>query len=195
MKRHAPLFFAFAFAFVVVATAAAAQTNDHDRMFADSMTRHHQDGIRMAQMAVDKTHSAELRSMAQRMIEDQRREIGQMQSLRGDGPMTPMSEMMQMPGMMPESEMQRDMARLESATGHAFDMAFTEIMPKHHDGAIEMAKHELQRGSNAGLKEIARQIADKQSRERQQLLAMHENMSDDMTMTSSSPGRRRMSKD
>lgn len=191
MKRTA----AVAFASVLLATAAFAQTNV-DRMFADTMTKHHEDGIKMAQMAVDKAESAELRSMAQKMIDDQRREIDQLQSLRGEGPMTPMAEMMKMPGMMPESQMQRDMARLESATGHDFDLAFTEVMPKHHQGAITMSNHELQNGSNAGLKELARTIADKQARERQQLMAMHEDIhAAHATMTSSSSERQRMAKD
>ena len=70
-----------------MATTAIAQTPaheghhamDHDVMFADGMTKHHRDGIKMAQMAVEKSQSAELRSMAQKMIDDQRREIDEMQ--------------------------------------------------------------------------------------------------------------------
>lgn len=170
---------------------------DHDVMFADGMTKHHRDGIKMAQMAVEKAQNAELRSMAQTMVSDQQREIEEMQRLRGDAPVTPMSEMMKMPGIMSESQMKQDMARLESATGRDFDLAFTEIMPKHHEGAIQMSKHELANGDNSGLRAIAQQIADKQSREREQLLAMHRDADDHSAhaMTSSSTERRRMTKD
>jgi uncharacterized protein (DUF305 family) len=184
---------------LMVAAAAAAQTAhqhgmmgssmNHDQMFADMMANHHQDGIKMAKMAVDKAENAELRSMAQTMIDDQTREIDQLKSLRGEGPAMSMDEMMKMPGMMPESEMHRDMARLESASGHDFDVAFTEIMAKHHEGAIRMAKHELEMGSNPGLKELAQTIADKQSRERDRLLAMNRDM------TSASATRERMTKE
>jgi uncharacterized protein (DUF305 family) len=172
-------------------------TMDHDVMFADGMTKHHRDGIKMAQMAVEKAQSAELRSMAQKMIDDQTREIDEMQRLRGAAPMTPMAEMMKMPGMMAESKMQQDMARLEAATGQTFDVAFTEIMPKHHDGAIKMSKHELANGDNSGLRTIAQQIAEKQSRERDQLVAIHRSLSGGETraMASSSTERRRMTKD
>ena len=199
-------FSAIAFGCLLIATAAAAQTDphqhqhgmmsstmSHDQMFADAMTKHHQDGIKMAQMAVDKAGNAELRSMAQSMIDDQRREIDQMQSLRGEGPAMSASDMMKMPGMMPESQMHEDMARLEAASGPEFDAAFTEMMAKHHEGAIQMAKHELQMGSNAGLKEIAQNIVDKQTREREQLLAMHRDMNA-QPMTSSSSDRQRMRK-
>lgn len=132
--------------------------------------------------------------MSQRMIDDQQREIGELQSLRGDAPMTPMSEMMSMPGMMPESEMQAAMTRLENASGRDFDVAFTEIMPRHHQGVITMARAELPDLENAGLREIARDIIAKQSRERQQLVAMHNALTGDQTMISSSSDRERMSK-
>jgi uncharacterized protein (DUF305 family) len=200
LKRSAALVLGLVF----MAATAIAQTTaheghhtmDHDVMFADGMTKHHRDGIKMAQMAVEKAQQAELRSMAQKMIDDQTREVEEMQRLRGDAPMTPMAEMMKMPGMMPESEMNKDMSRLEAASGAAFDVAFTEIMPKHHDGAIKMSKHELANGDNSGLRAIAQEIADKQARERDQLVAMHRDMSGEtQTMTSSSTGRRRMTKD
>ena len=197
MNRTATVFACFLLATAALAQSANDQaTTNHDVMFADAMTKHHQDGIRMAQIAVDKSPSSDLRSMAQKMIDDQNREIEQMQSLRGSAPKTPTDRMMKMPGMMSESQMKRDMARLQAASGHDFDLAFTEIMPKHHQGAITMSNDELRSGSNAGLKEIARSIADKQSAERKQLLAMHEDLhAEHAPMTSSSSGRQRMRKD
>jgi uncharacterized protein (DUF305 family) len=195
---------AFLLGLIFMATTGVAQTTaheghhamDHDVMFADGMTKHHRDGIKMAQMAVEKAQNAELRSMAQKMIDDETREIDEMQRLRGNAPMTPMAEMKKMPGMMPESKMQQDMARLEAATGQAFDVAFTEIMPKHHDGAIKMSKHELANGDDSGLRAIAQQIADKQSREREQLVAMHRDLTGgEAKATSSSTEHRRMTKD
>lgn len=182
-------------AFAQTMTHEGHSSMNHDVMFADTMTRHHRDGIKMAEMAVAKAENPELRSMARTMIDDQQREIADLQRLRGDAPMTPMGEMMKMEGMMPESEMQQDMARLEAATGRAFDVAFTEVMPKHHAGAIKMAKHELAMGTNADIKAIAQTIADKQSREREQLLAMNRNLSSSSeTMTSAAPERQRMTK-
>lgn len=152
-----------------------AQTTERpdDRMFADAMSMHHEEGIRMAQMAVDKASSEELRTMAKAMIDDQRREIGEMQSLRGEGAMTPISDLQSMPGM---SDMQGEMATLESLSGPAFDVTFAETMAKHHHGGITMARTTLPNLQNAGLREIARGIVSKQTRERQQLLAMRSAM-------------------
>lgn len=176
--------------------AAMMSGMNHDRMFADGMTKHHQDGIEMARMAVDKAQNAELRAMAQTMIDDQSREIDQMQALRPEGPKMSMAMMMDMPGMMSESQMKRDMERLRAATGANFDLAFTEIMSKHHDGAIMMSRHEIERGSIEGLKDIARGIAEKQTREREQLLALHEDMHEDATRVAGAREvRRTMTKD
>lgn len=173
MKRN----IAFIALFMLASTGSLAQTevprNDHDRIFADAMTKHHQDGIRMGRLAVDKAQDAEVRSMAQKMIDDQQLEINQLQSLRGDGPPATTQEMMKITGMMPESEMQRDMARLEAAQGREFDLAWTEIVAKHHDGAIRMSNDQIRNGANAGLKEVARHIRDHQTRERKDLLAKH----------------------
>lgn len=160
---------------LLVAVAAAAQSH-HDQRFADAMTKHHQDGIEMAQMAVEKAASADLRAMAQKMIDDQQKDIERMRAARGEGGDVTMEMMMSMPGMMPESEMARDMARLEASNGTEFDRAFTEIMPKHHAGAIEMAQHEIRMGSSEAMIAIAHEIAARQSDERTQLIAMRDGL-------------------
>lgn len=159
----------------LLAGAALAQSH-HDKRFADAMTKHHRDGIKMAQMAVEKAVDDDLRAMAQTMIDDQEKDIVRMQAARGEGGEVTMEMMMSMPGMMPEAEMARDMARLESASGTAFDVAFTEIMPKHHEGAVTMAKNEVEMGSSDAMVAIAREIAERQAAERSQLLAMHERL-------------------
>lgn len=163
-------------AVVVTAHPALAQS-DQDRRFADAMTKHHRDGIEMARMAVEKAVHEELRALARKMIDEEQRDIDEMQSLRGSDPQTPMDVIMKMPGMMPEVEMERDMARLRAATGNAFDIAFTEVMPKHHQGGITMANDEVRDGQLEAMKNVARRIASSQSEERAQMLAMHERYS------------------
>lgn len=129
------------------------------------------------------------------MIDDQTRESGELQSLRGDGPQSTMEEMQKIAGMMPESQMQREMGRLEAAQGREFDLAFTEIVAKHQQSAIAMSKDEVQKG-NTALKDIARNIIEKQTAERKQLLSMHEGMEGGHEpITSSSADRQRMAKD
>lgn len=167
---------------LLLAGAALAQSH-HDKRFADAMTRHHRDGIKMSQMAVEKAVSADLRAMAQAMIDDQQKDIEKMQAARGNGGEITMEMIMSMPGMMPEAEMARDMARLESASGTAFDIAFSEIMARHHEGAVTMAQNEIEMGSSEAMIAIARDIATRQAEERTQLLAMHARLAPARTET------------
>lgn len=165
---------AAAFACLLMTGAALAQEEGTlDRAFADAMSAHHEDGIKMADLASRKAASASLREKAAKMITDQRNDISELQRLRGDGPMTEPQEMAKLPGMMASSAMERDLARLEAASGEEFDAAFGEIMARHHAGAIEMSEHYLTTGSNDGLKAVARQIIDKQTHERSELAALH----------------------
>lgn len=67
MKRHIlPLIACLFVATAALAHGGAHGNANHDRVFADAMTKHHQDGIKMARLAVDKAENAELRSMARR---------------------------------------------------------------------------------------------------------------------------------
>jgi uncharacterized protein (DUF305 family) len=197
MKRFAASFACC----LIIAAAARAQTHEHgpadrDRMFADTMIQHHQDGIRMARIALQKAESRELRTIAQKMIDDQSRDVEQLRALRGSGLETSMDDMQMMPGMLPAEEMQHDMARLAAAQGADFDLAFTQIMATHHAGAVALSKHYLQNGENAGLREVANRIAAQQTAERQHLLAMSEDLERRQgPMTSASGERRRLAKE
>lgn len=174
---------------LLVASAAAGQSH-HDRRFADAMTKHHLDGIKMTQMAVDKAANEELRAMAQKMIADDQKDVERMQAARGEGGDVTIEMIVSMPGMMPEEAMARDMARLEAASGSSFDAAFTEIMPEHHQAAITMAEHETKMGSSEAMIAIAREIAERQSEERKQLLAMHERLAPDIAPAQAAETRR-----
>lgn len=46
------------------------------------MTKHHDDGIKMAQMAVEKASRPELRDLAQKMIDDQQKDIDKLRNWR-----------------------------------------------------------------------------------------------------------------
>jgi uncharacterized protein (DUF305 family) len=58
-----------------------------------------------------------------------------------------------------------DMKMLEQAKGAAFDKMWLEMMIKHHEGAVEMAKTELAKGSSADAKKLAQAIIDAQQKE------------------------------
>lgn len=153
--------------FLVAGTAFAR--NEHDDEFVDAMIMHHRHGIEMAQMAARKAQHEELRSMAQKMIDDQQREIRELESMRdsGEAPMRP--ELADMPGMVG-----MDMSWLEEKSGNDFDVAFLTAMIEHHWGAIRMSRDEVSRGSDPAVRRMARAIAEKQQRERQTMRSWKE---------------------
>ncbi len=64
-------------------------------------------------------------------------------------------------GMMSEGEMQA----LGAASGAAFDRMFLTMMTGHHNGAIEMAKTEVDKGKFEPAKQLAASIRDSQQKE------------------------------
>ncbi|WP_051772008.1 DUF305 domain-containing protein [Lentzea albidocapillata] len=58
-----------------------------------------------------------------------------------------------------------EMAKLGQAAGAEFDRMWTEMMIKHHEGAIAMAKIHIEKGSNADSKKLAQDIITAQQAE------------------------------
>ena len=150
--------------------AVDAGHNDADTEFAQMMIVHHQGAIEMADLAVDKADSEDVRALAERISAAQGPEIDEMtswlQAWGEEGPQdADMGGMdhgaMDMGGM----DMGSAMTELEGLSGAEFDRAFLEMMTEHHRGAIEMSEAHLVDGANAEARELAREIIDDQTRE------------------------------
>jgi len=104
-------------------------------------------------------------TFAQGMIQQaQDPEIQQLNGLLkgwGVAPSGEHSEHGSMSGMMTED----DLAKLGQAKNAAFDQQWLEMMVKHHEGALTMAKTVLQQGSNAEVKALAQKVIDGQQAE------------------------------
>ena len=57
---------------------------------------------------------------------------------------------------------EEEMRKLEQASGAEFDRMFLEMMIRHHQGAIDMAKTEVAKGANPEAKALAQRIIDAQ---------------------------------
>ncbi len=144
----------------------------YDIQFLDTMAQHHRDGIKMSQMAVAKAQSEEVRRKAQRMVDDQRKEIPELESMRdGVMPDAPEAINTDMPGMMP-----MDMGKLERSSGSDFDRPFVDMTIEHHRGAIAMARSELRSGRSPRVEDKAREIIDKQGEEMAELERLRRSM-------------------
>lgn len=134
-----------------------------DIQYLDGMSQHHRDGIKMMKMAVDKAQSPEIKSMAQRMMDDQQKEIEELKSIREHVKAdAPEAINMKMPGMM---MMDKEMAKMEAASGGDFDRQFLKNMTSHHKGAVKMSDAALKQAKHAEVKTKAQEIHDKQKRE------------------------------
>lgn len=147
-----------------------AQHNEQDVMFAQMMIPHHRQAIEMADLAATRAASPEVKQLAAEIKKAQDPEIKQLSAWLttwgasvpspGAGGMGHM-EHGGMGGMMTEEEMEE----LKGAKGASFDKAFLEMMIKHHEGAVAMAKTEQTSGQFPGAKKMAGDIVASQSAE------------------------------
>lgn len=143
----------------------------YDQRFIDTMKAHHDQAIQMARMAVDKTSSAEVRTMAQKMIADQERDEAEMRSWREQWfPGAPDVADLTVPGAEPMTA--AHMERLQPLSGHDFDHAFIEMMIPHHESAIAMGRDAATKGEHEEVRRKGQEIADKQQREVEELKKM-----------------------
>ena len=146
-----------------------AQHNDQDVMFAQMMIPHHRQAIEMADLAATRAASPEVKQLAAQIKKAQDPEIKQLSGwLTNWGASVPspgtsgMGHMGHgMDGMMTDKQMKE----LEGAQGAAFDKAFLEMMIKHHEGAVAMAKTEQASGQFPAAKQMATNIVSSQSAE------------------------------
>jgi uncharacterized protein (DUF305 family) len=151
---------------------AAPQPNQADVTFTQRMIPHHQQAIKMAEAIKARTTRPELVKLAGTITTTQGEEIARMQGwLRAWGKPEAMAGMdhdqTMMLGMMGQGEMDQ----LMGLKGARFDLAFVDMMTRHHRGAIQMATTELKDGSLPEAKQLAQQIISAQQREVSQLAA------------------------
>ncbi|MET9012445.1 DUF305 domain-containing protein [Streptomyces olivaceoviridis] len=151
-------------------SASATAHNAQDVSFAQGMIPHHQQALEMAKLADGRASSARVKDLASRIEKAQDPEIRTMTGwLTSWGEQVPMagmdhsahSGMSGMSGMMSEA----DMTALEKATGKDFDTKFLSMMAGHHEGAVEMATTEKEKGQYGPAKTMADAIVTAQNAE------------------------------
>ncbi|WP_037264065.1 DUF305 domain-containing protein [Kibdelosporangium aridum] len=151
--------------------------NEADMTFAKEMIPHHTGAVEMAKLVEGRTSNTALLDLAKRVQATQAPEIQQMTDWLGKwGAMPEMTGGASMPGMnghsMPGAMGADDMTKLSKAKGAAFDRMWLDMMIKHHEGAIEMARTQLGKGSNPDTKSLAQKIIDAQQAEITEMKAM-----------------------
>lgn len=145
-----------------------AERNASDVKFAQEMIPHHAQAIEMAKLATTRASSPQVNALAQKIEGAQDPEIKTMSEwLKGWGDDVPSSDLDSMAGhgSMPGMMSAEDMAKLEKASGAEFDRIFLEMMIRHHEGAIEMARTEQAEGKNPQAIALAAEIEKAQTAE------------------------------
>jgi len=139
-----------------------------DVTFAQQMVPHHQQAVEMAKLVPSRSSNQQVLALASQIQQAQDPEIqtmtGWLQTWGAAAPMTgsmPGMDHGSMPGMMTSD----DMTKLGQVKGAAFDRLWLQMMIQHHQGAVEMAKTELQQGASNEARQLAQQIIDTQQKE------------------------------
>lgn len=153
----------------------AMKGEEYDRAFVTEMIAHHQGAVSMAHLALAKAKHQELKDLAQEIVDDQMREIRQMEAWKKEwGYIAASQDSGAMAGMdHGNGEMEKMMAEmtneLRELSGDEFDKAFLELMIEHHQSAIAMARPGITGAEREEIKELAFEIVAVQTQEISQM--------------------------
>lgn len=155
-----------------IESSPSAAEAPHELQFLDTMTAHHQAAVDMALLVNTRSQRLEMKKLAQTILDEQRKEIAQMQTWRAKwfGEAKPAINL-DFPGMR-TGMAGMDMTKLSALKGNEFDLEFLRQMVPHHQGAIEMASS-LKRGNDhyAEMHRLADSIVKSQAAEIEQMNA------------------------
>ena len=143
-------------------SSANSEATGIDRAFVEAMIPHHESAVEMAEMAQRRARHTEVKALAEAIVETQSAEIDTMKT---------MSAEMEKAGVkkgdlgmdMEHMGMGGDIASLEEA--EPFDREFIDLMIPHHQGAVRMARMQLDEGKDREVRELAQAIIDAQAKE------------------------------
>jgi uncharacterized protein (DUF305 family) len=171
-----------------------AQPTAIDVGFAQDMSLHHQQAVTMATLARERATTVEVRQLAFDIETNQRNQIGRMQGWlsvwnrpgQPDGPLMqwmksgddhgkhatmPMaSDGPLMPGMATSQEM----SRLQATSGPEFDVYFLQLMLRHHQGGVPMAKSAAAHAAVPAVRSLADNMLGSQGSEMELMTTMLE---------------------
>ncbi|MGY2077532.1 MULTISPECIES: DUF305 domain-containing protein [unclassified Blastococcus] len=149
-----------------------------DAGFARDMSRHHLQGVEMANLVDERSDDPELEHLAFDISAAQTNQAGRMQGWlalwglpQSGEPMTwmpadehaghdmgAMDTAADMPGMASTEEL----AELRSLSGTEFDVRFLQLMIRHHQGGFDMARYAAEHADVEAVRDLARSIEQAQ---------------------------------
>ncbi|MFI7482943.1 DUF305 domain-containing protein [Kocuria sp. M1R5S2] len=162
------------------AAEISAEHNDADVMFAQMMIPHHEQAVQMSETLLAKDLvPQDVRDLAERVAETQAPEMERMRAMLAawDAPETPDASATEHgghgSGMVDEAGMER---LRETEEGPEAAELYLQQMTEHHEGAVDMAQDQLDRGVNPEAVELAREIVRAQETEIEEMRTMLEEL-------------------
>jgi uncharacterized protein (DUF305 family) len=142
------------------------RANGTDVAFVNATIPHHEQAVDVADLALARAEHRPLERLAQEIIQTQSVELTTLRSVRDvlqdagveEGDLGLSEE---------ETGIHHDPTALRNATD--FDCEFLELMIPHHQGAIRMARAELESGIHAELRRMSEDVIDTQGFELRQM--------------------------
>ena len=150
-----------------VPTTAEAVDPD-DVTFLRDMMVHHQQAVLMSSLAPQRVRNATVGRLAERIRVGQPAEIEAMREMlveRGAQPPDLSHDQHTDHSAMAGMASPAQLAALRQARGPAFDRLFLQLMIRHHQGAVTMAKTVAEKGADIRVQEVASDIAVTQTKE------------------------------
>ena len=139
---------------------AIQSTGNPDNDFATMMKAHHLGAIEMAQLEVAKGIDPQIKQMAQKMIDDQQKEVADFNTFLSGHTPHGGGDAFHKEALNIMNNMKMDMDHSSSV-----DKQFVQMMIPHHQSAIDMSKAYLKSGHEEKIKAMANNIITSQQKE------------------------------
>lgn len=136
-----------------------ASDDNADRTFMRQMRAHHEVGVRLADLSIDRSARIHVRELGRLMVANQRAEIDTLDGwwrrwFGGRIPRVPHEEHRHIPGMPSAATMRQ----LEQLDGVEFERRFFSVMIEHHRGAVLMADSAWENAADVRLRIFAESL-------------------------------------
>ena len=151
--------------------STGVQAKNADVGFAKGMIAHHQGAIAMANVELQYGKDAEMKALAQKIVDAQQGEIKFMQDwlTKNEASQPTASNAKEVTQAYQQKDMDNHDAMMQGTMDADPDIAFAKGMIPHHQGAIDMASVEEKYGKNPDMLKLAGQIKQAQTPEIKQM--------------------------
>lgn len=153
------------------AMSAGVQAKNADVGFAKGMIPHHEGAIAMAKVQLRYGKDAEMKALAQKIVDAQQSEISVMQNWldKNESSQVAASNAKEIAQAYQQKDKGNHDAMMQGIMDANPDIAFAKGMIPHHQGAIDMATIEQTYGKNPAMLTLAKQIKQAQTPEIKQM--------------------------